>query len=723
MAVLIGLAVLALPVPAGAAVTCSLSGTTLSVSLSEPEDVASVIRVGTEIEVRDGDDRVGCGGSPQVDTVDTVIATDTSTGTTTFTIDLSGGPFAPGATAAGEGTSPEIEFQVNLGGQFPDRLAVVGTAGPEDMTFSSAGINLGAGETPTVDADVSSSGVEEFEVLAGGGADEVTGQPLIGGTFTSKMILRGEDGADDLTGGGGPDDLHGGPDGDLLDGGAGADRVLGEGEGDTLTGAGGGDDLFGGGAPDNLDGEDGNDRLDGGEGNDLEEGGQGDDAFDQGPGSNGGDTLDGSGGFDVAAYDLRQGNLTIQVGAAGGDGEAGEGDDVRGTVEAVLGGSGDDSLVGADLTDNVLRGGAGTDAIAGGTGDDLIDGDAGSDDLDGEGGEDTVSFFGAPAVSVNLLTGQATGDGADALANLENAEGGSHGDTLIGHATGNTLTGRGGADSLDGGGGGDEVEGGEGSDTLAGGPGNDAFRGGGGADTASYAGSAVSVTVNLRAGIGTGEGTDSLHGVENAVGSEAGDSLTGSDQGNLIIGAGGRDAIFGLDGDDDLRGSAGDDAIDGDGGKDVIAGGDGNDSQVGSNGADLFREGEQPGSNGSDQLSGGSGRDMVSYGGRRKGVRVSLGAAKGDGQKGEGDRIGGDVEQARGTGRRDILVGSGGKNTLLGGGGNDLLQGRGGIDRLVGSSGNDRLDGGPGNDVCRGGGGKDVLRDCGKEKKQRRRQG
>jgi Ca2+-binding RTX toxin-like protein len=717
-AVLVGLALLWAPSPAAGAVTCSLVGVTLSINMSAPEDAVSVMRAGSEIGVRAGSVEVNCGGAATVDTVDTVIVTDPSIGTTTFTIDLSGGPFEPGATTGGEGASPEIEFQVDLGGQFPDRVVLVGTGGADHFSFSGSGINLNAVEPPAIDADVTASGVEEFEVRGGADADTVTGVPPIGAAFGGRMILHGEAGADVLTGGVGPDEVFGGGGADALAGAAGADRLSGEDDPDTIEGGAEADDLFGDAGSDDLVGQSGDDRLDGGSGADVEDGGEGADAFDQGPTANGGDTLRGGNGFDVGAYDLRSGNLTVQVGAAGGDGEAGEGDMVEGDVEAVLGGSGHDVLTGADGADNVLRGGPGADAVDGGTGADTIDGDAGDDTLSGGGGEDLVSFFGAPAVTVNLATGTASGEGSDTLAGFENAEGGGHGDALIGTLGVNALNGRAGSDALSGGDQNDELQGGDGNDSLAGDTGNDQLRGNGGSDTASYAGSAGPVIIDLRSGTGTGQGSDTLHGIENATGGASNDAIAGTDQGNVLNGGGGNDSIFGLHGDDDLRGSSGTDAVDGGGGGDTLAGGDGGDILSGATGSDLFLEGEQAGPNGPDVIGGGSGRDLVSYAGRRNGVRVSLGTQGPDGQRREADQVGADVEKVRGTRGRDVLEGNGRKNVLIGADGNDLLRGRGGVDRLRGGAGQDRLDGGPSNDVCQGGGGRDVLRNCGRERRR-----
>jgi Ca2+-binding RTX toxin-like protein len=719
-AALVGLGLLWAPAPALGAVTCSLAGTTLAVSLSTPEDAASVVRAGTEIEVRAGATEVNCGGTPTVDTVDTVTVTDPSLGTTTFTIDLSGGEFGPGATTGGEGASPEIEFQVDLGGQFPDRVVIVGTGGADNISFSGSGINLNAVEAPAVDADVTAAGVEEFEVRAGADADTVTGVPPIGSAFGGRMILHGEAGADVLTGGVGPDALFGGGGTDVLAGAAGTDRLSGEDDPDTIEGGAEADDLFGNAGSDDLVGQSGDDRLDGGSGADVEDGGEGADAFDQGPTANGGDTLAGGNGFDIGAYDLRTGNLTIEIGAPAGDGEPGEGDVVEGDVEAVLGGSGDDALTGADVVDNILRGGPGADVVDGSTGDDTIDGDAGDDALSGGGGEDLVSFFGAPAVTVNLATGTATGDGSDSLTGFENAEGGGHGDALIGSSGVNMLNGRAGGDALAGGDQDDDLQGGDGNDSLAGDSGNDRLRGNGGSDTVSYVSSAGPVIVDLRSGTGTGQGSDVLQGIENATGGASDDAIAGTDQRNVLTGGGGNDSMFGLHGDDDLRGSSGSDAVDGGGGGDTIAGGDGGDILSGATGSDVFLEGEQAGPNGPDIIGGGSGRDLVSYAGRRNGVRVSVGGRGADGQKREGDQVGADVEKVRGTRGRDVLAGNGKRNILIGADGNDLLQGRGGIDRLQGGAGHDRLDGGPSSDVCRGGGGRDVLRNCGKERRRPR---
>jgi hypothetical protein len=58
-------------------------------------------------------------------------------GPSTVVIDLSGGPFAPGATDEAPDFS-EIEFTLDLGGD-GDTLRILGTAGPDDWSLGEAG--------------------------------------------------------------------------------------------------------------------------------------------------------------------------------------------------------------------------------------------------------------------------------------------------------------------------------------------------------------------------------------------------------------------------------------------------------------------------------------------------------------------------------------------------------------------------------------------------------
>lgn len=115
--------------------------------------------------------------------------------------------------------------------------------------------------------------------------------------------------------------------------------------------------------------------------------------------------------------------------------------------------------------------------------------------------------------------------------------------------------------------------------------------------------------------------------------------------------------------------------LDGGNGNDKITGGPGNDTLIGGAGADT--------------LSGGGGIDSADYSARTAPVTVSLDGVAGDGEAGEADNVGGDVEVLAGGSSDDTLTGNDAANTLLGNGGNDTLNGRGGDDTLIGGDGID----------------------------------
>lgn len=173
--------------------------------------------------------------------------------------------------------------------------------------------------------------------------------------------------------------------------------------------------------------------------------------------------------------------------------------------------------------------------------------------------------------------------------------------------------------------------------------------------------------------------------------------------------------------------------LDGGAGNDVLAGGVGSDTfrsspghdrlgsgRSGTFGGDLFDGGPRP--DGGDVLRPGPGA-RISYSERRKPVRLDLGKAAGDGERGEGDRIlaTGGVDLLGGSGR-DVLVGNRFNNRLVGNAGRDLLEGKRGQDILfVDGERNestlelgrgrtrDRADGGAGTDYVLGNRGDNVL--------------
>ena len=210
--------------------------------------------------------------------------------------------------------------------------------------------------------------------------------------------------------------------------------------GDTIDGQGGDDLLLGNEGADVIDGGDGDDLLDGSEDGDTLHGGAGDDTLTAGAGTDdvfgdaGDDLLDeiyettadadelsGGADRDFVRYGLNTANeygfttagraqpVTADIDGVADDGEVGEGDNVRLDVEGVVGGLGNDTLIG-NGDPNLLFGYDGADTLRGGGGDDRLDGvgiiesgfpdkDQGlrdaiadeGDDIDGEAGADTIA--------------------------------------------------------------------------------------------------------------------------------------------------------------------------------------------------------------------------------------------------------------------------------------------------------------------------------------------
>ena len=522
-------------------------------------------------------------------------------------------------------------------------------------------------------------------------------------------VIRGDNGADRLTGSADHDAIYAGAGADTIQGGAGDDIVL---YADSNTGV--------------------EVRLYDG----TASGGHAE-----------GDTFPGR---QTIGY-LDENNRLVQVEALDIEGLVGSAHD-----DILVGAEGNDLLLGGHGNDN-LDGREGGDVLDGMEGDDLLVGGPGPDLLIGGPGVDTVSYENQGRAIVYLSTGEASvysgeidlfpgrqvieyldenGNIRQAeVSDIENLRGSQDGDELTGTHGPNRLEGLGGGDLLMGLGGddvlvggdgndnlqsglgNDRLDGGAGNDYLEGGPGADQVRGGSGIDEASYWDSEAGVEVNLQTGVlrgGDAEG-DVFIGrqtieyvdvegntrqavvtdIENLYGSEADDILIGDARANELQGAAGNDV---------LEGGAGDDYLTGDNyifngfyfystaGNDRLTGGEGDDWLVGGNGAD--------------ELSGGPGDDTASYrrSGSNMGVEVRLYDGTARGGEAEGDSFVGmktiDYVDAGGNTQRvevpDI-------ENLLGSSGNDILAGAHGPNRLDGGAGFDVLIGGPGADVLRGG--------------------
>jgi Ca2+-binding RTX toxin-like protein len=392
------------------------------------------------------------------------------------------------------------------------------------------------------------------------------------------------------------------------------------------------------------------------------------------------------------------------------DGANGENDSIGNDVESITGGSGNDTLVGSHYSPSW------SGELNGGLGDDTLDGGPGPDALEGGPGFDTVTYANDPS-RTDPVTVSMDGPNADdgsaydqvhpdfpgprdtVSSDVESVVGTSGNDTLNGGPNADTIFGVGGNDTIDGGANNDTLSGGAGSDTVKGAGGDDTVDGDGGND--SLAG---------------GDGGDTLNG-----GEDNDPSLDGGAGSDSVNGGNGTDAADYSSRLNDV--SVGADGAPGDGepgendnvGTDVegITGGSGNDSLTGNDGAGTFDGG--PGSDGidgeggADAIGGGSGFDTADYSGRSAALSIDLGSPGGDGEAGENDTVGGDIERTVGGTAGDTMIGSPGPDVFEGGAGNDGISGAGGQDKVDGGSGDDTLDGGADNDTVGGGEGNDSL--------------
>jgi len=434
VAIVLGAATAAFPLPAQAA-TCTYDAPTLTVTVTVGSGESATIARSLDLITLDG---VSCGAAT-VQTTDTIVVNGTG-GPTEFAIDLSGGPFEPGATPETDGGASEIEFTVDLSGGTPT-LRIAGGPGADHIVLGSGGLNLNAAEA-NGDADVSISGNPAISLMGGGGDDvlSVAGTSGTGPPGPVATVLGG-DGADRLLGGVG---------GSTFDGGAGSDEVdysaavrlldadLAAGR---VTHVGGAVDLLSG--IEDLTGSPGDDRIVGDGSDNVIDGGDGVDTID----------------FSAASAM----NVDLRAGRAVGDGT-----DALSSIENVIGSPFADHIVGSGVA-NRLEGGPSGDKIDGGGGDDT---------LTGGDGIDTVSFQSATdGVTVSLTNGTANGAGADTLAGFENVVGTPAADEIHGDGARNRLDGRRGPDQVFGGGGADNILGGDGNDLLFGQSGNDLLLG------------------------------------------------------------------------------------------------------------------------------------------------------------------------------------------------------------------------------------------------------
>lgn len=326
----------------------------------------------------------------------------------------------PGTLDGGDGDDTitigqQVGAGVNrlFGSAGADRLG--GGNGP-DAFFGGTGNDVvsGNGGDDVASAGVSGDGADSFS--GGAGVDAVTyflrGNPVVvslDGVANDGEALEGDNNRSDV------ENVTGGAASDALIGNAAANELTGGFGNDRLTGQAGADQLFGQSGDDVLSGGLGVDRLDGGERNDTLSGGDEADTLIGGPGPiddvdgaiSDADVLIGGAGADTADYSARTVRVVVDLDNAADDGVSGEGDNVRGDVENVTGGGGDDTLTGNE-TANGLSGRGGDDRLVGAGGGDLLVGSLGADSMHGGNGDDDLRGIDLVVGNDNLSAGSGT---------------------------------------------------------------------------------------------------------------------------------------------------------------------------------------------------------------------------------------------------------------------------------------------------------------------------
>lgn len=405
----------------------------------------------------------------------------------------------------------------------------------------------------------------------------------------------------------------------------------------------------------------------------------------------------------------------------------GDGPDVGASIENLLGGSGNDTLIGdADVN-----------LIAGHDGDDTLNGKAGVDSVDGGLGNDVLQV--ADTEAVNDVSIGGTGEPLDPLDADLMVNVGSGAVTLGSFNTGSTDFSNS-IDEYDGNGAGLILVASGGrmhlgstllinTPTVSGGAGNDAV-------TVSYenavataysggAGTADSLTLTLEAtdiqSMLANMTLDDIVTIQAFINAPAagplqltGDATKGNytvandfesvriavyDSGQIVdITSCFRQIVvkeqiqFGTEADNSMNGTLASDLIFGMGGNDIIT------------------RGTLAGSDGVDCMFGGAGNDTVTGGENTDTIAGGLGDDSLDGE-GAADLVLGGLgnDIVSGNFGDDVLFGNAGQDTVLGGGDSDMMYGGAGDDSLDGQAGNDSIWGQAGDDKLIGSEGDDVL--------------
>lgn len=326
---------------------------------------------------------------------------------------------------------------------------VLGTPGDDNLVGTECSDDIAGG---CGDDNIDGRGGDDT-IVGGAGDDHIvagSGDDIVRAAEGNDIVIGGA-GKDWISGGHGDDRLFGGDDDDVMFGDQGNDTLDGEAGDDLLFGGGGNDLMKGGTGADKMFGEEGADRLEGGSDDDLMSGGDdGDVVLAQdgddkviGDADRATDSYDGGEGSDLLDYSAARSAISVDL--AEGEASGSEiGTDFIAGFEAIVTGSGDDSVKGSDAAEEIATGdgddciedGAGRDAVEAGAGDDIVKAalDAVADSYRGAEGQDTLDYSASlSGVYIDLEEGIATGleIGTDLVSGFEAVVGGAGNDTFV----------------------------------------------------------------------------------------------------------------------------------------------------------------------------------------------------------------------------------------------------------------------------------------------------
>jgi hypothetical protein len=218
-----------------AGVTCrfDIASHRLTVTFHRDDANGGIVRDGDDLVVEDVFGPLGCTGTEDPTRFNTervrVRGRTSSVDDLEFKLDLSTGPFAPGFSDEGDGSS-EIEFSIPFPAGSASRVLIHGRPGPDRIVLGDLAHRQGAnlnGVEDVDDPDVTIRG-GSFLVYGFRGPDVVSARGGAGfiGPYPRSVVAFGLRGGDVLSGGRRGDYLNGGRDHDTMKGLGGGDLLV-----------------------------------------------------------------------------------------------------------------------------------------------------------------------------------------------------------------------------------------------------------------------------------------------------------------------------------------------------------------------------------------------------------------------------------------------------------------------------------------------------------------